>query len=75
METQKRLTKEEVDREISRLEQEQGLENTDIYNLKMEHLNTMRQMVIRGDREWERIHRIKQHLREQRNCKSFLTKS
>ena len=60
METQKRLTKEEVDRELEKLKERHANRNedTDLYHLKKENLYTLRRLVIRGEQEWERIQEI-----------------
>ena len=57
MNPKKRLTKEEVDNEIRKLKDshQNGNEDIELYAIKIDNLKTLRQMVVRGDQEWQKI--------------------
>ena len=60
METKKRLTKEQVDNEIRKLEESrrQVCEDNDIYKIKKENLHAIRKLVTRGEETWENTQKI-----------------
>ena len=59
MENEKRLTKEQVDSELKKLEDSysNGKEDPELYSIKKENLATIRRVVIKGEEKWEKIHR------------------
>ena len=50
MEAQRKLTAEDLDQAIRQLKENRGCENTGLYKLKMKNLQSMKELVVNGQK-------------------------